>query len=300
MALVLEPLSSRRDLVGRALAANAEQTPQVVKLELGVRVRERLGGKVRLERLQQFEARRSRRDGQRSRRDRFGNRFREVRSVAGSEALSRQLLARGRLKLERLALRVEQLVVTRVERELAREGLRRLRALVPGATIATTNTYHGSNNIGRSEEVHGETVAIVSRLEVAVERGQDSCSESAASYISLYLGRLSASFRQEKVAREGASVPFSSPFFSDRSHCPMQGPQALARTWPPTASRSALTPSRSIVALISSDLRKETKYMSRGPRTITSDWGTQRARGEKSHPGVTMKLLLTERPLALA
>lgn len=130
MALVLEPLPSRRDLVGRALAADTEQTPQVVKLELGVRVRERLGGKVRFEGLQQFEAGRRRRDGQRSRRDRFGNRLREVRGVAGSEALSRQLLAQGRFKLERLALRVEQLVVARIERKLAREGLQKLSASV--------------------------------------------------------------------------------------------------------------------------------------------------------------------------
>src|SRR3954462_8419557 len=35
---------------------------------------------------------------------------------------------------------------------------------------------------------------------------------------------------------------------SGRSHCPMHGPQALARTVPPIASRSASSPSRSIVA----------------------------------------------------
>ena len=35
---------------------------------------------------------------------------------------------------------------------------------------------------------------------------------------------------------------------SGRSHCPMHGPQALASTVPPMASRSASRPSRSIVA----------------------------------------------------
>ena len=38
-----------------------------------------------------------------------------------------------------------------------------------------------------------------------------------------------------------------------RSHCPMQGPQAFARTVAPIASRSASRPSRSIVARICSD-----------------------------------------------
>lgn len=71
---------------------------------------------------------------------------------------------------------------------------------------------------------------------------------------------------RDKARKKLASLPFSSPFFSDRSHCPMQGPQALARTWPPTASRSALTPSRSMVALISSDLGKgKRKYTEPGP-----------------------------------
>ena len=35
---------------------------------------------------------------------------------------------------------------------------------------------------------------------------------------------------------------------SGRAHWPMQGPQALARTSPPMASRSARRPSRSMVA----------------------------------------------------
>src|SRR4051794_18339473 len=40
---------------------------------------------------------------------------------------------------------------------------------------------------------------------------------------------------------------------SVRSHCPMHGPQALASTRPPMASRSARRPSRSIVARTCSD-----------------------------------------------
>ena len=40
---------------------------------------------------------------------------------------------------------------------------------------------------------------------------------------------------------------------SGRDHCPMHGPQALASTVAPTASRSASSPSRSIVARICSE-----------------------------------------------
>ena len=40
---------------------------------------------------------------------------------------------------------------------------------------------------------------------------------------------------------------------SGRDHCPMHGPQALASTVAPTASRSASNPSRSIVARICSE-----------------------------------------------
>ena len=49
-------------------------------------------------------------------------------------------------------------------------------------------------------------------------------------------------------------IEFSSPSFtSSRRHCPMQGPQALASTMPPTASKSASWPSRRIVWWICSE-----------------------------------------------
>ena len=44
-----------------------------------------------------------------------------------------------------------------------------------------------------------------------------------------------------------------SPFLiSVRFHWPMQGPQALARTVPPTLLKTSIRPSRSMVALICS------------------------------------------------
>ena len=41
---------------------------------------------------------------------------------------------------------------------------------------------------------------------------------------------------------------FFSPCFSERFHCPMQGPQALARTVAPESSKVDVNPSRAIVA----------------------------------------------------
>ena len=61
-----------------------------------------------------------------------------------------------------------------------------------------------------------------------------------------------------------------SGLMSGRDHCPMHGPQALARTSPPMASRSARRPSRSMVA-----------------RTC-------------SEPGVISSLVLALSPLAVA
>ena len=46
--------------------------------------------------------------------------------------------------------------------------------------------------------------------------------------------------------------PLSSPVLSPLFHCPMQGPQAFARTVAPTSSNVPCSPSRSIVARINS------------------------------------------------
>ena len=47
--------------------------------------------------------------------------------------------------------------------------------------------------------------------------------------------------------------PGAWPGSSERSHCPMQGPQALASTVAPRASKSAMSPSRTMVARICSE-----------------------------------------------
>ena len=66
-------------------------------------------------------------------------------------------------------------------------------------------------------------------------------------------------------------LELTSPFLTSwRSHCPMQGPHALAKTSPPTFSNDSIWPSRAIVA-----------------RTC-------------SEPGVIVNLLLASRPCCLA
>ena len=43
------------------------------------------------------------------------------------------------------------------------------------------------------------------------------------------------------------------PWVASRCHCPMHGPQALARTLPPMSFSERICPSRSIVARICSE-----------------------------------------------
>ncbi len=62
-----------------------------------------------------------------------------------------------------------------------------------------------------------------------------------------------ASFRAAKLRLKLVMMEFRSPFWmSWRFHWPMQGPQALASTMPPTAVKIAICPSRSMVARICS------------------------------------------------
>lgn len=124
VTLVLEPLARRRNLIRRTLAPDPQQAAQFLKLELGTRVGKLFRREVRLERLQELETGRGRRDGERSRRDRLGDRLGKVRGVAGGEAGGGEHLAGGRVELEGLAVRADQLVVPRVERKLAGKGLR--------------------------------------------------------------------------------------------------------------------------------------------------------------------------------
>src|SRR2546423_2313256 len=79
------------------------------------------------------------------------------------------------------------------------------------------------------------------------------------------------SLRFGKLRLYELTITLTSPsLMSERDHCPMHGPQALASTVAPIASRSASRPSRSMVA-----------------RT-------------RSEPGVTSSGTLARRPLALA
>src|SRR5437764_14337274 len=62
------------------------------------------------------------------------------------------------------------------------------------------------------------------------------------------------SLRLGKLRLNDVMIELDSPAtMSDRAHCPMQGPQALAKTVAPIASRSARRPSRSMVARTCSD-----------------------------------------------
>ena len=62
------------------------------------------------------------------------------------------------------------------------------------------------------------------------------------------------SLRFGKLRLYELTIVFGRPvMLSGRDHWPMQGPQALASTVAPTASRSASRPSRSIVARICSE-----------------------------------------------
>ena len=57
-----------------------------------------------------------------------------------------------------------------------------------------------------------------------------------------------ASLRPGKFRLKEVTMVLRSPFFiPGRCHWPMQGPQALARTVAPTASRAAIWPSRLMV-----------------------------------------------------
>mmetsp|Transcript_17484 Transcript_17484/g.52455 ORF Transcript_17484/g.52455 Transcript_17484/m.52455 type:complete len:241 (-) Transcript_17484:1260-1982(-) len=61
------------------------------------------------------------------------------------------------------------------------------------------------------------------------------------------------SLRAAKLRLYDVTMLLASPFFiSDRFHWPMQGPQALASTVPPTLSNTSISPSRSMVARICS------------------------------------------------
>jgi len=82
--------------------------------------------------------------------------------------------------------------------------------------------------------------------------------------------RMAAKGFSARSSLDAKGSPFSSPFLSSRFHCmwfsnyqrfcwgvsqtcPMHGPHALANTVAPVSSRSSVTLSRSIVALICSD-----------------------------------------------
>ncbi len=73
------------------------------------------------------------------------------------------------------------------------------------------------------------------------------------------------SLRAGKLRLNDVTIVFGVPFsMSSRCHWPMQGPQAFASTVAPIDSRSASSPSRSIVARTCSD----PGVMSSGERTV--------------------------------
>ena len=74
------------------------------------------------------------------------------------------------------------------------------------------------------------------------------------------------SFRRGKLRLYDETIVLRSPIsMSSRFHCPMHGPQALASTLAPIASRSSSSPSRSIVARTCSD----PGVISSGDRTLS-------------------------------
>lgn len=193
MTLVLKPSSSGRDLISGALAADADQAAEVLELESLVGVGELLGGEVRVKGSEELETSRGGRDGKlglgdggRKRSGKVGRvacegemladslTVNDKRRLTSSEASGGKLVSSGRLEAKGLAISADELVLGGIEAKLAREGLEIRRISAPyRESLTQGSTYHGSDDIGGGEEVHGLTVAVVASLEVAVERGEN-------------------------------------------------------------------------------------------------------------------------------
>lgn len=92
-------------------------------------------------------------------------------------------------------------------------------------------------------------VGVVSSSEVSVVRGDDLKTREEA------LDQQPNSIRNDQRNLSiNYSLELDSPLATSvLSHCPIQGPQALARTDPPTFSKASITPSRWMVARTCSD-----------------------------------------------
>lgn len=145
MTLVLQPSTSGRDLISSALATDAEQAAEVLKLELFAGVCKLLSGEVRVEGSEELETSGGGRDGELSLRDRLGECGGKVGGVTcerecqgewtgerksrrtSSEASGWKLVTGGRLEAEGFAISADELVLGGVEAELAGESLRNAR-----------------------------------------------------------------------------------------------------------------------------------------------------------------------------
>lgn len=72
MSLVLQPLTSGGDLVGGTLASDPQQASQIFEFEFRVGILESGGREMRVERCEDFETSRRRRNGERGGRFRSG------------------------------------------------------------------------------------------------------------------------------------------------------------------------------------------------------------------------------------
>lgn len=182
--LVLNQLCthSSRDMVRRALAPHPHQHLQRRQLQPAPILRAR--PKRTPKRRQQLQPLRVRPYHHLRLRLRLGRRGGVVPRLPGGEARGGEVLAARGREAEGPPGGEREGVGHGVEGELAGEG-------------------HGGDDGGRGEEVHGELVAVVARLEVAVEGGEDR-------WVVLVRGAMGA---------WGEGSPFSSPFLSSRFHC---------------------------------------------------------------------------------